>query len=394
MVAADTWNAMVPQTYPFLRHEFFLALEQSACVGEDSGWKVQHLVMLQDSSNDHFSIEASTGAATAAASYSEQVLAVMPLYQKRHSRGEFVFDYDWANAYEHHGLAYYPKWLTAIPFTPCAGPRLLLRDQRQSQQVLEHFLHFLQGEAEEQGVSSWHCLFPNEESVASFEQMGCLIRQGVQFQWRNNNYKNFDDYLATFSSKKRKNVKRERRRMREQGIRLVRKTGVEITSQDWLAFFQFYQVTYLKHGMRPYLNEAFFRQIAETMPEQLMLVCALKDDLYVGAALSFIGSDTLYGRYWGCLEEYNNLHFEACYYQGLDYCIEQGLQRFDSGAQGEHKISRGFEPITTYSAHWVRHPQFSEAIAEFLDREKLGIERYKADAESYLPFKQMEDETQ
>lgn len=365
-VSASVWNALVGTDYPFWRHEFLLALEASGSVSDKTGWEPQHLLLWED----------------------EKTLAgALPLYRKFHSRGEYVFDHDWAHAYQRYGLVYYPKWLTAVPFTPCGGNRILVKPGLDEDLVFSQLFDYMQEACDEYKISSWHCLFPTKSQADYLEQKGFLIRQGVQFQWFNRGYSSFDDYIQTFNSKKRKNIKRERRYVEENDIELWQVPGAEVSESQWRAFFEFYQVTYMKRGMRPYLNLEFFHQIAETMPEQLFLVLAVKDDRYVGAALSLIGSDTLFGRYWGCLEEYNGLHFEACYYQGLEYCIKHGLGKFDSGAQGEHKIARGFEPTHTYSAHWVRDPQFRSAIADFLQREKEHIDLYKADAEAYLPFK-------
>jgi predicted N-acyltransferase len=248
--------------------------------------------------------------------------------------------------------------------------------------------NFIKQLSEQRGISSWHCLFPVEQQAEQLRSLGLSIREGVQFHWFNQGYRDFDDFLQTLNASKRKMIKRERRRVSEQGVRLLRIAGPDVNDLQWQDFFKFYTMTYLKRGSQPYLNPAFFQQIAATMGEQLLLLLAVKDGKTIAAALSFVGNDALYGRYWGCYEEYNSLHFEACYYQGLDYCIEQGLKRFDSGAQGEHKISRGFEPITTYSAHWIKDARFAKAIEQFLAGERKAVQLYKQDAASYLPFKQ------
>jgi predicted N-acyltransferase len=278
--------------------------------------------------------------------------------------------------------------LTAIPLTPCQGPRIVIKAAIDPFEVMQLLLNFIKQLSEQRGISSWHCLFPALQQVDLLRSLGLSIREGVQFHWFNQGYRDFEDYLQTLNASKRKMLKRERRRMSEQGVRLLRIAGQDVSALQWQLFFQFYTMTYLKRGSQPYLNLAFFQQIAATMGEQLLLILAVKDDKTIAAALSFIGADTLYGRYWGCYEEYNNLHFEACYYQGLDYCIEHGLKRFDSGAQGEHKISRGFEPITTYSAHWLKDARFAKAIDQFLAKEQKAVQFYKKDAASYLPFKQ------
>lgn len=366
-VDAAVWNRLAGHAYPFLRHEFLLALEQSGSVCEQTGWIPAHLLVMDK----------------------DQLIAFIPLYLKQHSWGEYVFDHQWAQAYQQHGLAYYPKWLTAIPLTPCQGSRVVIKQDSDSLVVMRTLLAFIKQLSEQQDISSWHCLFPDLQQLEQLRSLGLAIREGVQFHWFNRGYRDFNDFLSNLNASKRKMLKRERRRVSEQGIHFMRIAGKQITELQWQTFFQFYALTYLKKGGQPYLNLAFFQQIAASMGEQLLMVLAMKDDKPIAAALSFVGEDTLYGRYWGCYEEYNSLHFETCYYQGLDYCIEHGLKRFDSGAQGEHKISRGFEPITTYSGHWIKDKQFSKAIEQFLVREQKAMQQYKQNAASYLPFKQL-----
>jgi len=365
-VDCKVWNRLASDAYPFLRHEFLSALEQSASVSEQTGWEPAHLLVME----------------------ADELVAFMPLYLKRHSWGEYVFDQQWAQAYRQQGIDYYPKWLTAIPMTPCQGERIVFAEAVNPLEVMQLLLDFIKQHAEKQGISSWHCLFPVEQQAELLQSLGLGIREGVQFHWFNRGYGDFNDFLQTLNAGKRKMLKRERRRVGEQGVSLLRIAGPDISEGQWRAFFQFYTMTYLKRGMQPYLNPAFFQQIAATLAERLLLVLAVKDDKYIAAALSFVGADTLYGRYWGCHEQYNSLHFEVCYYQGLDYCIEHGLTRFDSGAQGEHKIARGFEPITTYSAHWLKEARFAKAIEHFLVREQQATRLYKQDAATYLPFKQ------
>ena len=367
-VDGEAWNKLVEDSYPFLRHEFLLALEASGCVSAQTGWQPMHLLVKS----------------------ADELLAGMPLYLKTHSRGEYVFDHQWAYAYDQYGQNYYPKYLTAIPFTPCQGSRVAISGQTDQAQVISLLVDFIKTETQQNNISSWHCLFPIVEQLNCFRRLGLPIREGVQFQWFNKGYQTFDDFLNTLNASKRKMLKRERRKVVEQGIKLLQLSGKEASKQQWQVFYDFYQMTYFKHGMPPYLNLEFFLHCAGSMGERMLLVFAQKDDVYVGAALSFIGGETLYGRYWGCVEEYNALHFEACYYQGLDYCIANGLQRFDSGAQGEHKIARGFEPVTTYSAHWFHDERFTNAVTAFLVREKTVIQAYKGDAMNYLPFKKAE----
>jgi len=358
------WNSLIQNKDPFLRYEFFSALEQSGSVSAVTGWETQHLLVFERT----------------------ELLAVMPLYSKNHSRGEYVFDQQWADAFHQSGMEYYPKWVNAIPFTPCSGQRILIKEDIDINEIITECLKYIKQLSELNNISSLHCLFPLPDQSNLLNQH-LLLREGIQFHWFNRGYRNFSDYLQSFTSRQRKNINKERRKVKEQGITLERVTGLEISEKQWQVFFLFYEMTYLKRGQTAYLNIDFFKQLAQTMPEQILLVLAIKDQSYVGAALSFIGANTLYGRYWGCYEEYNSLHFETCYYQGIEYCIEQGLQKFDSGAQGEHKISRGFEPISTYSAHWIQNHQFAKLIAQFLERETELIQQYKHDCAQKLPFK-------
>ncbi|OAI11066.1 hypothetical protein A1359_15325 [Methylomonas lenta] len=362
----NQWNALTGVDYPFLRHEFLSALEHSGSVSEQTGWQPQHILILDDN----------------------QLLAIMPMYLKSHSRGEYVFDQTWAQAYQSHGLAYYPKYVTSIPYTPCQGVRLAIQPDVEPLQIIDLLLKFIQQNADHQSASSWHCLFPDTLLQDTLQSKGLIIREDVQFQWFNRGYRTLDDFLQTLTASKRKMIKRERRKVSEQGIHLQRLEGKAINDTHWQTFYRFYALTYLKRNGQPYLNLAFFRRLAETMPEALQLILAIKQQTPVAASLFFVGADTLYGRYWGCAENYDALHFETCYYQGIEYCIEQGLRRFDSGAQGEHKIARGFEPVSVYSAHWIKDARFSQAIADFVNRERIHVNRYKSGASDYLPFKQ------
>ena len=364
-VDAEAWNNLTGRAYPFMRHEFLLALEQSGSVCEQSGWSAAHLLVIKQN----------------------QLLALMPMYVKQHSWGEYVFDHSWAQAYQQQGLDYYPKWLSAIPFTPCQGPRVVAQAGIDTLDVMRLMLDFIKQHAQQHNISSWHCLFPELPQLEQLRALDLSVREGIQFQWFNQGYSDFNDFLNTMNASKRKMLKRERRKVSEQGIDLVRISGPDVSDQQWQIFFQFYSLTYLKRNSQPYLNLVFFKQLAATMAEQLLLILALKDNQPIAAALSFIGEDTLYGRYWGCNEEYHSLHFETCYYQGLDYCIEQGLKRFDSGAQGEHKIARGFTPVTTYSAHWLKDERYVKALENFLEVEQKEIQHYKRVANTYLPFK-------
>ncbi|WP_349431367.1 GNAT family N-acetyltransferase [Methylomarinum sp. Ch1-1] len=363
-VSVGAWNRLVQDKDPFVSHEFLSALELSGSVCAETGWLPRHILVYRQ----------------------QQLIAAMPLYLKDHSWGEYVFDQQWADAYYQSGMDYYPKWLNAVPFTPCQGQRLLIDQGEDIMAVIRLCLDHIQRLSERKNISSLHSLFPNRTQMEELKQQ-LLIREGVQFHWFNRGYRDFTDYLQSFTARQRKNINKERRKIAEQGIELVRLTGAEIFERHWQVFFGFYQRTYLKKGQYPYLNEDFFQRLSQTMTEQILLVLALKGQQPVGAALSLIGGNTLYGRYWGCQQEYDGLHFEACYYQGLEFCLDRGLKRFDSGAQGEHKISRGFEPVMTYSAHWIQNPRFSSLIADFLRRERPLMRQYLQDCRSLLPFK-------
>jgi predicted N-acyltransferase len=365
-ITAAQWNQISGTDYPFIRHEFLLALEQSGATNADSGWQPCHLTVYRD----------------------DQLVALMPLYLKSHSYGEYVFDWSWADAWQRHGLSYYPKLVTAIPFTPATGPRLCIAPQEDRPKLLAAMLAATEQFAARQHTSSWHLLFPEQADAQELARRGTSMRLASQFHWFNRGYTRFDDFLAGMNSRKRKSLRRERRRVSEQGITLQRRHGSEISDADWERFYRFYQITYAKRsGHGGYLNHAFFQQIGTSLPEHCVMILAYRDGAAIAGSLCFRSSDTLYGRYWGCDEELDCLHFEACYYQGIDYCIEQGLARFDPGAQGEHKIQRGFEPVPTWSNHWIADPQFAAAIADFTRREAPEVEHYIAQASSYLPFK-------
>jgi uncharacterized protein len=306
-----------------------------------------------------------------------------PLYVKSHSYGEYVFDWGWAEAYERHGIAYYPKLLCAVPFTPAAGTRLLAADESIRKELATLMLEL----ARESKVSSLHVLFPAESDAAALRACGMLERSGVQFHWRNAGYKGFDDFLAALSHDKRKKIRQERRRVSEAGVTFSRLTGREATSKDWDFFTTCYRRTYRDHGSTPYLNRAFFGMIAERMPDNVLLLIARQEGRPIAAALDLMGGGVLYGRYWGSTEYVPGLHFEACYYQGVDFCIERGIARFEGGAQGEHKHARGFLPEATSSFHWLAHPAFERAIDDYLSREAQGIASYVDELNERTPFR-------
>ena len=365
-IPAAQWDSVANTDYPFLRHAFLHGLETTACTTTETGWQPCHLLLRKG----------------------DALAAVMPLYLKSHSYGEYVFDWSWADAWRQSGLEYYPKLLTAIPFTPATGPRLCTAAGMDENACLHGAVAAVRELATRRNISSWHLLFPTEPVSEILLDAGLHRRAATQFHWFNDGFNSFDDFLATFNSRKRKSLKKERRRVVEQGLTLKTLAGAEIGKQEWEQFYHFYQLTYAKRsGHGGYLSREFFVNTAAGMGEQVIMVLAYLDDRAVAGALYFRSSDTLYGRYWGCEQEYDCLHFEACYYQGIEYCIANGLQRFDPGAQGEHKIQRGFRPITTWSNHWIADPQLSAAVGDFTRREAQHNEQYQRAASDLLPFK-------
>lgn len=365
-------------SYPFLRHEFLQALEDSGSACDTSGWYPVHLSLQNSNQSEEHDPTTSSDAKNA---------ALMPLYVKTHSMGEYVFDHAWANAYHQNGLEYYPKLVTSVPFTPSTGPRVRSAqplNQEECTQLIDEVLAV----ADETGSSSWHFLFPSTEHRRLFNDPRLLQRSGVQYHWHNRDYQHFDDFLASMNSRKRKMVRKERADVAAQGIRVSIELGADISSELWALFYQLYERTYAKrNGSRGYLTEQFFTQIARTMPDQIAMAVAWLDDQPIACALYFFDDETLYGRYWGSAGEFSYLHFELCYYTGIEFAISRGIKRYDAGAQGEHKIVRGFEPIETFSLHWIKHPGFRDAIARFLVEEKGGIAQHIEQATAMLPYK-------
>ena len=368
-VAAGDWNALAGASQPFVRHEFINALEESGCASQDTGWQPCHLLLLDGE---------------------DKAVGAMPLYLKSHSRGEFVFDWAWASAYQRAGHDYYPKLLSAVPFTPVAGPRLLCAGAGNGEQQIERQSLLLAGAVEmahRLEASSLHCLFPSPQDADWMEKKGMMLRTDCQFHWKDEGYDDFSDYLGTFSSAKRKKVKRERRRVREAGIQFETLNGDSLTPELWETMYPLYAASYLKRGQYPYLNHEFFELVTREMPESLVIFLARLDGEAVALAICFRGDDALYGRYWGSTGYYHSLHFESCYYQGIEYCIREGLRLFDPGVQGEHKLARGFMPATSYSTHWVRHQGFANALTGHLARERKQVARYVEIASEHTPFK-------
>ena len=369
-VDAAQWDACAGDDDPFVSHAFLDALEQSGSAVGDRGWLPQHLV---------------------ARNPDGRVVGAAPLYLKSHSYGEYVFDWGWADAYERAGGRYYPKLQCAVPFTPVTGPRLLVNaglpaDSRES--VAEALVAGLQEVARRHGVSSLHVTFTTRPARDRLSTAGFLPRMGLQYHLHNPGYASFEDFLAALQSRKRKQIRRERREVAESGLWLRRLTGSDLETRHWDAFYAFYLRTADKRWGFPYLTEEFFHEIGRRMPERVLLVMAEEaDGTPVAGALNLIGRHALYGRNWGAIEEYDFLHFEACYYQAIEFAIEQGLSRVEAGAQGEHKIQRGYLPVATHSAHWIADPALEQAVSDFLQRERRAVERQIEGLSQHSPYK-------
>ena len=364
-VGQPAWDGLAlaqDQANPFLSYAFLHALHESGSASADTGWQPQFLTLYEG----------------------DTLAAAMPLYVKMHSYGEYVFDWAWADAYHRNGVEYYPKLLSAIPFTPVSGPRLMARDDHARAALLK----VLRQTQKASHVSSTHILYPPPEHVQQLEDAGFMLRSGVQFHWLNAGYGSFDEFLATLEKKKRKNIRAERRKVAEAGVTLRRVRGIDATDADWKLFNRCYQRTYQAHHSTPYLNLDFFQRIGRTMPENILLVIAEREGKPIAASLVIHSATTLFGRYWGELEHVPCLHFETSYYQPLEFCIEQKIAVFEGGAQGEHKMARGFLPTKTWSAHWLAHPAFADAIERFLEREKGGIDDYIDELNDRNPFKE------
>jgi predicted N-acyltransferase len=365
-VAPGDWNALTAGN-PFSSHEFLTALERSGCVGAGTSWQPEHLI-LRDSEG--------------------RLVGAMPLYIKHDSRGEFVFDWGWAEAYARAGRDYYPKLVGAIPFTPATGPRLLVRaDEPNRTAVIRELLSGALTVASDVDASSIHVLFPATDDCSALAAARYLCRKSCQFHWHNEQYADFDDFLAQFTSEKRKKVRRERRRIREANIEFEHLLGNELAAHEWDAVFDYYSRTFLQRGRHPYLNRAFFDEISRTMPHQIVVILARYAGRPIATAICFRSQSHFYGRYWGSLAEFHSLHFETCYYQGIDYCIRERLEVFEPGTQGEHKISRGFSPTPTWSYHHIFDDEFRAAVGDFLDRETHLVDEYIGDLGEHVPYR-------
>lgn len=348
---------------PFLSFSFLHALHESGSACAQTGWQ-PHFVTIWDR---------------------EILVGACPLYKKSHSYGEYVFDWSWAEAYQHHGLAYYPKLLAAIPFTPVTGSRLISAVPQVRQLLIDALREILTKEQ----LSSIHLLFPDASEISLLQEAGFLIRTGIQFHWHNHQYLNFDDFLNTLDHKKRKNIRAERRKITEQGISFRHIPGEHITREEWEFFKHCYDLTYLNHHSRPYLNLDFFLQIGASMQKQVHMILAVKDHQNIAATLLFHDGQHVYGRYWGCVQYYPCLHFETAYYQGIKFCIREKFLTFEGGAQGEHKMARGFLPQKTYSAHFLSHPEFNHDVAAFLLREKQDMQLYTDMLNDHNPYRKL-----
>jgi predicted N-acyltransferase len=359
-IPAAQWDALAGD-HPSLRHGFLLALQESGCASPATGWR-PHFLTAWDG---------------------DRLAGALPLYFKSHSWGEFVFDWAWAEAYEREGRRYYPKLVAAVPFTPVAGPRLLAADAEARAELVRAALAL----ARESGVSSLHILFPDQDQARELEAGGLMLRQGVQLHWRNPGYGSFDDYLAGLRQDKRKKVRQERRRVAEAGLRFEHLTGDRITPEHWAHFMRCYERTHRQFNSPAALNLDFFLRIGAAMPDSILLIVALRGDQAIASALFLRGREALYGRSWGTLEYHPGLHFETCYYQAMAYCIAQGITLFEGGAQGEHKLARGFLPTVTWSAHWLADASFARAVAGYLGRETGAMTRYLDELNERAPYR-------
>ncbi len=371
---ASGWEALAgagPQAAgapynPFVSHAFLSSLEESGCAVRESGWLGQHLFLRSEDG---------------------VLLGAVPCYLKSHSQGEYVFDHGWADAFERAGGHYYPKLQVSVPFTPATGPRLLVRDGIAPDAVRHALAEGLKTLTDRLGVSSVHVTFARDEDIAALDDAGFLLRTDQQFHFFNRGYENYDDFLGTLASRKRKALKKERRTALENGIEIEWLTGAGLTEAVWDDFFAFYLDTGSRKWGRPYLNRRFFSLIGERMADDILLVMARREGRYIAGAINFIGSDTLFGRNWGCIEHHPFLHFEVCYHQAIEFAIARGLSTVEAGAQGQHKLARGYEPVTTRSAHYIPHPGLRRAVAQYLELERRDVAEINRVLETHTPFR-------
>jgi len=369
-IPADAWDACAGTANPFVSHAFLEALEASRSAAPKAGWAPRH-VIAEDAQG--------------------RVVGVVPMYLKSHSYGEYVFDHGWADAYQRAGGRYYPKLQVAVPFTPVPGPRLLVRPGADAPGIRSALIEALGAIADRLGVSSLHVTFCLPDEAAAFDDAGWLIRRGRQFHWSNQGYKTFDDFLGALSHGRRKSIRKERREVAAQGIAIDALTGSAIEPRHWDTFFEFYIATSDRKWGSPYLTRDFFHRLGAAMADKVLLILPRQGDRYIAGALNLIGADTLYGRNWGSHGEFPFLHFEACYYQAIEFAIARGLKTVEAGAQGEHKIQRGYLPVPTYSAHWIGDTNFRKAVASFLARETQMVEHEIEQLAEYTPFKETDN---
>lgn len=366
-VPAADWDACAGPENPFTRHAFLKALEDAGCASADEGWMPQHL-LLEDPSGT--------------------LVGAMPMYLKSHSQGEYIFDHGWANAFERAGGRYYPKLLAAVPFTPATGPRLLVREGQDFDQTARLLLQGGIQVAEQFKVSGLNINFLTEREAKVATDMGLLLRTGEQFHWINQDYADFDAFLENLSSRKRKAIRKERREALSNDITIETVTGDALTEDHWDAFHQFYIDTGSRKWGQPYLNRTFWSLLGERCGDSVVLMLARRDGRYIAGALNLVGTDALYGRYWGCVEDHRFLHFELCYYRAIDWAIDHGLSRVEAGAQGPHKLARGYLPTTTRSVHWIADPGFRKAVADYLQHERQEVQREIDYLDRFSPFRQ------
>ena len=359
-IKSSDWDGLARKN-PTASYDFLRAMEVSNCVGDGTGWYPAHIFAHQGN----------------------KLIGALPLYIKSHSYGEYVFDWAWADAYQRSGLDYYPKLLCAIPFTPVGGPRLLTDDEHTKDLLIKSAIQF----AETNEFSSFHCLYPAEDEKSSWAQHSMLKRKSFQFHWTNKGYITFDEFLSSMNHQKRKKIRQERDKLSNLGISLETVKGSQASDTEWSFFFKCYQQTYLERGSTPYLNQKFFDSIRSSIGEHILLVFAKFEGDFVASAMNIIGDDVIYGRYWGSTRYIPGLHFEVCYYQAIEYAIKNGIARFEGGAQGEHKLARGLEPVETDSYHWLAHPQFADAVSSYLERESPAIDNHVGSLQLRSPFK-------
>jgi len=369
-IGRERWQKVYSGDSPFLRFEFLQAQEKYGCVGEHVGWIPYHAVIEDQSSSE--------------------LLGIMPLYIKTNSYGELVFDWAWANAYERTGREYYPKLVSAIPYTPVTGERMLINPSANRESVEKKLIEGVLKDAQAHNFSSIHCLFPELELCHVFANYKFEKRLGCQFHWHNEGYECFDEFLSKLTSRKRKNIRKERARVKAQGFQYRVLQGDEIEDELWPVIYEFYKKTFDEKGGYATFTLPFFKNISECMGEQLLVILAYDDEKPVASAIFYKDSHHLYGRHWGCLDQFDSLHFEVCYYMGIEYAIKHGIKHFEPGAQGEHKISRGFLPALTWSSHWIKDPQFSLAIEQFIERERIYMKDYIQELQKHSPFKVIE----